>query len=306
MLHEDLTPRQRLLLDGFTGWQLAERGNARATAQAYARDLERFLIFLGERPVEEAEYLAGTYLKELTEIGLGATSIARNVAAIRQFFVYLLAENQLKRDPSWRWEAPRLPRRLPDVLTIPEIEALMEKPDVTSFGGIRDRALLEFMYASGCRVSEGIELRGNQLLPDEGLVRLLGKGGKMRVVPLGEIALDWIRKYMTLARPALAKGKGTPEIFLNRRGGKLSRMGVWKILRGYADKLGLDARAHPHALRHAFATHLLEGGADLRVVQELLGHAKITTTEIYTHIDREYLREVITSFHPRSGKGVGH
>ena len=236
----------------------------------------------------------------LSEMGLEASSVARNLTAVRMFHRFLLGEGLARRDPTEHLKPPKLGRKLPSVLNIYEVERLMLAPDVETPLGLRDRALIEMLYGAGLRVSELIGLSQVDLLFDVEVVRVLGKGGRERVVPIGSEGIEWVTAYLHAVRPELAKSHTGVEVFLNFRGGPLSRMGVWKVLRQYVVLAGLEKKVSPHTLRHSFATHLLEGGADLRAVQEMLGHADISTTQIYTHVDREYLKEVHRTFHPRA------
>jgi integrase/recombinase XerD len=281
-----------------------ERGLSPRTLDAYGRDLVRLLDFLGARGVGRPGEATPGDLREfvyhLKDQGLQATSIRRNLSAIRTYYSFLIAEGLVVTDPTERLEAPGIWRRLPDVLSRAEIERLLESPNMGERLYWRDRALLEFAYASGVRVSELIALRLRDLDLDEGFAIVFGKGAKERMVPVGQSALRAIRVYLRELRPSLERGAGQGVVFLNNRGTPLTRMGVWKILRGHVEGAGIEKRVTPHTLRHTFATHLLEGGADLAAVQEMLGHVDISTTQIYTHIDREYLRDVHRKFHPRA------
>jgi integrase/recombinase XerD len=237
----------------------------------------------------------------LGEVGLERTSITRIISAIRGFYRFLLTERMLTSDPTEHLEVKAVKRRLPDVLTIEEVDAILSQPDPSTNKGVRDKAVLEFLYASGARVSEVTELTLTQLWLADGLVKLFGKGKKERVVPVGKPAKDAVEKYLDHVRPLLTKpGKQTDAVFLNQeRGSAISRMTVWNIIQEYTKSARVEKNISPHTFRHSFATHLLEGGADLRIVQEMLGHADISTTEIYTHVDRSYLQEVHRTFHPR-------
>lgn len=281
-----------------------ERGLSPRTLDAYQRDIGRLLAFLRERGVDRPGEITAAELREfvytLKDQGLQPTSIRRNLSALRTYFAFLLAEGVVVADPSERLEAPRSWRRLPDVLSRAEIERLLEAPDPADRLYWRDRALLEFAYASGVRVGELITVRVRDLALTEGFASVFGKGAKERLVPIGRTAVRSLEVYLREIRPRLENGAGKGVVFLNARGRPLSRMGVWKILRKHVERAGIEKRVTPHTLRHSFATHLLEGGADLAAVQEMLGHADITTTQIYTHVDREYLRDVHRRFHPRS------
>jgi integrase/recombinase XerD len=235
----------------------------------------------------------------LKDLGLSPASIRRNVSAVRTYFRFLTGDGIVVRDPSERLETPKRWRTLPDVLSVEEVQQLLASPTLDDALVFRDRALLELAYGAGLRVSEWISLGVRDLLLEDGLVRVFGKGSKERLVPIGRSAIGAAAIYLRELRPRLEKGAGKGILFLNARGAPLTRMGAWKILRGHVERAGIAKHVSPHTLRHSFATHLLEGGADLRAVQEMLGHVDIATTQIYTHVDREYLRKVHRSFHPR-------
>ena len=286
----------------FLNYLAAERGLSSNTVEAYGRDVARYLRFLRERgvgPEEAGPEDVRELLNRLGDCGLGPASLARNLSAVRTFHRFLLEEGIREADPTELEVPPKRARKLPHVLSVEEVERLLSQPDTNTPLGMRDKAMLECMYATGVRVSELLNVRLGDLLWEVGVVRVSGKGGRERLVPVGELALDALRIYLREARPKLARAGSGDLTFLNRRGGRLSRMGFWKILRNYARSAGISKPVSPHTLRHSFATHLLEGGADLRAVQEMLGHRDISTTQIYTHLDREYLREVIRTFHPR-------
>jgi integrase/recombinase XerD len=281
-----------------------ERGLSKNSLDAYRRDLTKLEEFLS---IEKKQIVRTTnrdlqqFLRALGEVGLERSSITRIVSALRGFFRYLLTEKIILSDPTENLELKTPRRKLPDVLSIEEIERILTSPDVSTAKGIRDRALLEFLYAAGARVSEATGLTLSQLRTKDGLVKLFGKGSKERIVPLGKISARALDEYIATVRPRfLRPGKNTDAVFLNQeRGTGISRMTVWNIIQEYVSKAKIEKNISPHTFRHSFATHLLEGGADLRVVQELLGHADISTTEIYTHIDRKYIQEVHRRFHPR-------
>jgi integrase/recombinase XerD len=239
------------------------------------------------------------FVYHLKDLGLAPASIRRNVSSVRTYFRYLLADGHVVRDPSERLETPKRWRSLPDVLSVDEVNRLLAAPSLDEPFAFRDRALLELAYGAGLRVSEWITLAVRDVLFEEGLVRVFGKGSKERLVPIGRSAIGAVAIYLRELRPKLERGEGRGILILNARGRPLSRMGAWKILRHYVEKARITKHVSPHTLRHSFATHLLEGGADLRAVQEMLGHADISTTQIYTHVDREYLRAVHKQFHPR-------
>ncbi len=236
----------------------------------------------------------------LKDLGLSPATIHRQISAVRTYFQFLVGEGLAARDPSERLESPKRWRTLPTVLTLAEVERLLAAPNTDEPLAIRDRALLEFAYATGCRVSELVSLKVQDVLYEQGLARIFGKGAKERIVPVGRRALGQAALYAREIRPRLDRGKGRGVLFLNARGTPLSRVGAWGIIRQTARRAGIAKRVTPHTLRHTFATHLLEGGADLRAVQEMLGHADLATTQIYTHVDRDYLRTVHKQFHPRA------
>ena len=291
------------LLARFIDYVALEQGLSPRTIDAYQRDLARFAEFAEARgvgtPVDITATLLREYVYHLKDLGLSPASIRRNVSALRTYFRFLIGDNLVVRDPSERLETPKRWRSLPDVLTIDEVRRLLASPTLDDNLVFRDRAMLELAYGAGLRVSEWITLGVRDLLLDDGLVRVFGKGSKERLVPIGRSALAALAVYIREQRPRLEKGEGKGVLFLNARGKPLTRMGAWKILRGHVDRAGITKHVSPHTLRHSFATHLLEGGADLRAVQEMLGHSDIATTQIYTHVDREYLRQVHRSYHPR-------
>ncbi|MCU0608639.1 MAG: site-specific tyrosine recombinase XerD [Chitinispirillaceae bacterium] len=291
------------LLDEFIAFLRLERALSDNTTESYRSDLTRLGGFLHQQAIANLssvtpDHLAA-YVRALYDVGFAATSIQRNLSSIRSYFAFASAEGAVGIDPTSFLESPRSSRYLPAVLAIDEIEKIFAAIDVRKRGGIRDRAMIETLYATGMRVSELALFTLEQLLSEEGLVRIFGKGSKERIVPIGEVALDWIKRYEDTERPLFARPDSDSTLFLNARGRGLTRMGIWKIIHAYTALAGIKKTVSPHTFRHSFATHLLEGGADLRTVQEMLGHANIVTTEIYTHVDREYLKEVHRSFHPR-------
>jgi integrase/recombinase XerD len=290
-------------LEAYRDHLTLERGLSARSVEAYARDLTRLVAWLEgkgvHRPADAGAGELRDYVYHLKDAGLAPVSIRRNLSAVRGYFGFLLAEGLVVRDPTERLDMPKVWRRLPHVLSRDEVFAILEAPDETHLLYWRDRALLEFAYASGVRVSELIALKTRDVSFEEGLALVFGKGAKERVVPVGRSALRTLDVYLREVRPKLATGKAEGAVFLNARGRPLSRMGVWHILKEAVRRAGVKKRVTPHTLRHSFATHLLEGGADLAAVQEMLGHADIATTQIYTHVDREYLREVHRQFHPR-------
>jgi integrase/recombinase XerD len=291
-------------LDRFYDYLEFERGLSPRTLEAYARDVTRLVEFLESRGVTRADGADADDLREfmyhLKDQGLQASSIRRSLSAVRTFYRFLVAEGLAAADPTERIESPRAWRKLPDVLRLDEVERLLDAPDPGDRLYWRDRAMLEFAYASGVRVSELIGVRTRDLALDEGIATVFGKGSKERIVPVGRSAIGALDVYLRETRPRLDRGEGRGVVFLNARGRPLSRMGVWKILQKHVKRAGLEKRVTPHTLRHSFATHLLEGGADLAAVQEMLGHADISTTQIYTHVDRDYLQDVHRKYHPRA------
>jgi integrase/recombinase XerD len=291
------------LLARFTDYVALEQGLSPRTQEAYQRDLQRFAEYAEARGVAAPPDITARMLREyvyhLKDLGLSPASIRRNVSAVRSYFRFLTGDGLVVRDPSERLETPKRWRTLPEVLTVDEVQRLLASPTLDDALVFRDRALLELAYGAGLRVSEWITLGVRDLLLDQGLVRVFGKGSKERMVPIGRSAIGAAAIYLRELRPRLEKGEGKGILFLNARGRPLTRMGAWKILRGHVERAGITKRVSPHTLRHSFATHLLEGGADLRAVQEMLGHVDIATTQIYTHVDREYLRQVHRSYHPR-------
>jgi integrase/recombinase XerD len=291
-------------LQDFLAHLRAERGFSPHTLAAYERDLWRLLAFARARgrgtPAELKPEDLRDFLFALKDEGLAPTSIARILSAVRTYFRFLVAELRLAHDPTERLRTPKRPRRLPRVLSVDEVRAMLDAVPVHSPLGWRDKALLEFGYASGARVSEIVGLELSDLHLSEGLALVRGKGRKERFVLLGRAAVGALAVYLHEARPRLDRGRSRQRVFLSARGTPLTRMAVWRILRQAAARAGLNRPIGPHTLRHSFATHLLQGGADLVTVQELLGHADIGTTQIYTHVDRDYLADVVRRYHPRA------
>lgn len=299
--------RRRFYVERFTDFLGLERGSAARTQEAYTRDVMRFVDFAlvkgAQAPLDVTPRLLREFVYHLKDIGLSPASIRRNVSAVRSYFRFLVGDGIVARDPSERLDTPKRWRTLPEVLTVAEIQKLLAAPTMDDPLYFRDRAMLELAYGAGLRVSEWIGIGARDAILDEGLVRVFGKGSKERLVPIGRSAIGALAIYMRELRPRLlahaSRDASGDRLFLNARGQPLSRMGAWKILQKYVKRSGITKRVYPHTLRHSFATHLLEGGADLRAVQEMLGHADISTTQIYTHVDREYLRQVHRRYHPR-------
>ncbi len=296
-------PARRFWLEGFRDFLSLEAGHSANTVENYLRDLRRLAEFAEARglagPAELTRPILREFVFALKDLGLSAATIRRHVSAVRTYFGFLVGEGIVQEDPSDRLESPRLGRSLPDTLSVAEIEALLGAPSIDEPLGWRDRALLELGYGAGLRVSELCGLGLTDLVLSEGLVRVLGKGSKERLVPIGRSVLGSVSVYLHTLRPTLDRGASKQRVFLNNRGQPLSRVGAWGIVKRAARRAGIAKTVTPHTLRHSFATHLLEGGADLRAVQEMLGHADLSTTQIYTHVDREYLRSVHRQYHPR-------
>ena len=295
----------RSALENFLNYMLIERNFSQNTRESYNNDLKRYLMFMQESAREMRGITAShieRFISELYETGLEASSMARNISAIRSFHKFLVIERSLDTNPAETLHLPKQARYLPTVLTVEETMHLLEAPLSTtpqSKFATRDKALLELLYATGVRVSELVNLQQQSLYLEAGFVRIFGKGSKERLVPVGDSAVKWINEYRTGLRLSLVKGYSDDYIFLNSRGKKLSRMAIYSMVQHYAQLAGIEKNISPHTFRHTFATHLLEGGADLRAVQEMLGHSSIVTTQIYTHIDRSFIKEVHKTFHPR-------
>ena len=289
------------LIDGFLDRLWLEVGLAENTLSAYRRDLQRFRAWLGpEQSLERVarEQVLG-YLAAQVQAGAKPRTIARQLSTLRRFYRHLLETMDLAEDPTREVEAPRLDARLPQALTEGEVEALLAAPDPGDPLGLRDRTLLEVVYATGLRVSELVDLALDRVRRDAGYLLVEGKGGKQRLVPLGEEALDWLERYLDYGRGVLLGGRASDRVFVSRRGGSLTRQAVWYRLRKYAREAGIEKPLSPHTLRHSFATHLLNHGLDLRSLQMLLGHSDLSTTQIYTHVARQRLKELHHRHHPR-------
>ena len=289
-------------VDAYLDHLRVERRLAEHTIESYARDLAALAEFAaaGERPLEALERAdLETFVREQRSSGLSPRSVARRVAAVRGFYRFLTVDRQIDRNPADDLQPPRAWPSLPKFLSLAEVDALMAQPDVTTALGLRDRAMIELLYATGLRVSELVAVRRADLHLDESYMTCVGKGSKERLVPIGDEAALWIRKYEQTARPELVKHRVSPRLFVNARGGALSRVGFWKILKRHGRVAGVPRMLSPHVIRHSFATHLLERGADLRAIQMMLGHADLSTTQIYTHVLDARLRMIYERFHPR-------
>lgn len=311
-------PARRLerLADRFLDYLAVERGVAPNTIAAYRRDLRLYLGDLADRGIsaegqvgerDVAEFLARLREREYAPgRAYSSATVARVLAAVRGFHRYLVREGVVSIDPAGPVGSPRVPRALPKALSAEEVEELLAAVPAEGVASARDRAILETLYAAGLRISEltGLDVDDTDL--DDATIRCLGKGSKERVVPVGRVAVEALRAYLTQARPALTKGRPEPALFLNARGRRLTRQGCWKLLKKYAARANLTRRISPHTLRHSFATHLLDGGADIRAVQELLGHASVSTTQVYTLVNRDRLRAVYDSAHPRARRATAH
>jgi len=291
------------ILDQFLHYIVVEKGLSKNTLDAYSHGLNRFLDYLKKKGIQEissvSKFDVRAFLLALKKQGLSAKTVVRNLVAIRTLFQFLIREGILEANPIEELESPKMPKTLPEILTLKEVEQLLEQPNPQTPMGIRDRAMLEVLYATGMRVSELTQLPMNQVNLEGGYVLVFGKGSKERIIPLGSEAMKWIALYLKAARERLAKRKESPFLFINRMGSGMSRQQVWKTIKTYGRRAGIQKRITPHLLRHSFASHLLEGGADLRSVQMMLGHVDISTTQIYTHVTGERLKKIHQRYHPR-------
>jgi len=290
-----------IFIDQFINHLRLEKGLSNNTIQSYSRDLNRFVEYLVQNNIsilDTTQAQIQQYLGFLKE-SLSPRSMGRNLSSIKMFFRFLRIEGKIGHNPSRLVISPKMPKRLPKTFSLEEVERLLASPDPSTDLGLRDQAMLELLYATGLRVSELIGLKVSNLNLEAGFIRTIGKGAKERMVPVGEKAIEITRFYLSQARQNLLKGRSSPHLFLNARGKPISRQGFWKIIRKYGIIAGIKNEITPHSLRHSFATHLLEGGADLRAVQIMLGHADISTTQIYTHVTGERLKQVHEKYHPR-------
>ena len=291
-------------LINFLNFISIERGLSENTKISYKHDLSIFTQYLQLNTIENyilvKENNIIDFLNTLNDLGLSSTTRARYLSSIRSFFKYLESLGKINNNIAENIELPKSGRKLPDTLNIEQINKIIEQPDLNKAAGIRDRAILETLYACGLRVSELINLKQKDIIEENEVIRVFGKGAKARLIPIGNTALYWINEYKLKVRNKFKKKQNSNDIlFLNQKGFQLTRMSIWKLINLCSNLSGIDLKVHPHTFRHSFATHLLEGGADLRAVQEMLGHSDISTTQIYTHLDREYIKEVHKSFHPR-------
>ena len=294
------------MIDAYLDHLRSERRLATHTLESYSRDLRALAMFAtaaGTQPEALDRPALEAFVRQQMEAGLSPRSVARAVATVRGFYRYLVVEHQIDQNPTEDLRPPRAWPALPTFLSFEQVDALVAQPDVSAVRGLRDRAMIEVLYATGMRVSELVALRAADLHLEDQFLTCVGKGGKERLIPIGEQASGWVRRYQREARALLAaarrRGRPSSRLFLNARGGSLSRVGFWKILKAYGRRAGLPPRLSPHMVRHSFATHLLERGADLRAIQMMLGHADLSTTQIYTHVIESRLRSVYERFHPR-------
>lgn len=292
------------ILHDYLNYLSVERGLSKNTLESYARDLRQYLEYLKEKKnIELSETTQATvigYLLQLQVKGKATATLSRSLAAIKSYYHFLFREEKIERDPTINLDAPKQEKRLPRVLSVEDVGNLLEQPDLKTPSGIRDRAMLEVLYATGLRVSELVSLKVSDLNLEMGYIKCFGKGSKERIVPLGSVASKYVKHYLEHARKFLASSLHEDTLFLNHHGHRLTRQGFWKIIKKYAENINLEDDITPHTLRHSFATHLLENGADLRSVQEMLGHADISTTQIYTHLTKNKIKEVYEKTHPRA------
>ncbi len=291
------------LVDNFLNYLTVERGLSNNTVISYREDLSKYVSFMQKNGVDALsritkEHITDFMLKE-REQGISPNSVARRLAAIRMFHRFLTRERILKSDPSVLIDSPKLWKKVPDTLTVNEVEALISAPNSRNAQGVRDKAIFEVIYATGMRVSEAVNLKKVDVNLDIGFLRCVGKGNKERIIPLGRKAIESVKRYIQDSRPKLLRGKERDSLFVSRLGEKISRQSLWKLIKKYASAARIKKPIKPHILRHSFATHLLEHGADLRSVQEMLGHSDISTTQIYTHINKDRLKSIHKQFHPR-------
>jgi len=291
-------------INNYMNYLAVEKGLSKNTLESYRRDLEKFIAFVSKHQISKPEEVdrdaLNLFIADLKIKGRATSTISRGIASIRSFFNFLLQEGLIDTNPTLELESPKLEKKLPRVLTTDEIDRLLAQPLAGDNNGLRDKAMLELLYATGIRVSELVSLNISDFDPRVGFLRCSGKGMKERIVPIGTLAINSVNEYVIRSRPRLLKSNGETALFVNQHGNRLTRQGFWKILKKYARKTNIQGEITPHTLRHSFATHLLENGADLRSVQEMLGHSDISTTQIYTQITRRKIREVYDQTHPRA------
>jgi integrase/recombinase XerD len=293
-----------MLIDQFIHFLAVEKGLSHNTLESYQRDMVAYTSYLREQGVTQIQDSTRSqiigYLMSLQKKGRATATLSRNMASIRAFYQFLVRDKYIEKDPSIHLETPKIEKRLPKVLSIEEVERLLDSPHVHHPAGLRDKAMLELLYATGIRVSELVNLEVGDVNLEMGFVKCMGKGSKERIIPLGSVAIHIVRQYINVGRPRLLKDGNETALFLNHLGKQITRQGFWKIIKRYAQKANIRTEITPHTLRHSFATHLLENGADLRSVQEMLGHADISTTQIYTHVTRSRIKDIYSKTHPRA------
>ena len=292
------------MLESFLTYLVVIKGLSKNTSHSYKSDIEKLFSFIDSKNIDiiakiKPDHIS-EFLAELNISGLNISSINRCIVSIKQFFKYLMLENIIRTDPTANLVSPRMKKSIPDVLSLEDIEKILNVPDLTKYEGIRDSAMLEVLYASGLRVTELAELKQVNINYDHGYLIVMGKGSKERIVPIGSTSIKKINDYLQLSRPYIIKNSISDYLFVTRRGNKFTRQGIWKLIKTYASAAGIEKNISPHTIRHSFATHLLERGADLRTIQLLLGHSDISTTQIYTHVETKRLREIHNKFHPRA------
>lgn len=292
------------LLDSFLAYITVEKGLSKNTLESYGRDVRKFLTFLEEQEIKAVQDIKYEnildFLSSFKKQGFSDTTTVRTIVSIKQFFKYLLIEKIIQEDPSSQIQTPKMKKSIPGVISLEDVEKILNAPDENTPEGIRDLAMLEVLYATGIRVSELISLKLNEVNFEMGFIIVYGKGSKERIVPMGTEAQEKLKTYMADSRPVLLKQRDCKELFVTRRGKGMTRQGFWKLIKTYALKSDIRKSISPHTLRHSFATHLLERGADLRTIQIMLGHSDISTTQIYTHVENERLKEIHKKYHPRS------
>lgn len=292
------------LVDRFIHYMTVERGLSKNTLESYQRDLVGYIQYLKNHGCQDIQQTRRSHivgmLADLQKKGRATSTLSRNLASIRSFYHFLLRDGLIDGDPTVNLESPKIEKRLPKVLSVGEVEAFLEKPDLTLASGVRDKAMMELLYATGIRVSELVSLDVQDVNLNMGFIKCFGKGSKERIIPLGSVAMTHVGDYLKAPRDTLVRDRSETALFVNHLGNRLTRQGFWKIIKKYAKLAHIDKEVTPHTLRHSFATHLLENGADLRSVQEMLGHADISTTQIYTHVTKSRLKEVYVKSHPRA------